>query len=124
MSISSTGLYGSATIVNSDLFNDVEDLKEQVTTLSSSYLTTTNEHRVSCCTNPGGVWTFVRERHVARFVRERHVALHVMVNKISVADIDNLNLFKLREHPQIGTHIQGMKSEINKYHALVQSSTL
>jgi hypothetical protein len=34
MSISSTGLYGSATIVNSDLFNDVEDLKEQVTTLS------------------------------------------------------------------------------------------
>ena len=27
MSISSTGLYGSATIVNSDLFNDVEALK-------------------------------------------------------------------------------------------------
>ncbi len=27
MSISSTGLYGSATIVNSDLFNDVETLK-------------------------------------------------------------------------------------------------
>ena len=26
MSISSTGLYGSATIVNSDLFNDVESL--------------------------------------------------------------------------------------------------
>ena len=38
MSISSTGLYGSATIVNSDLFNDVETLKEQVTTLSTSYL--------------------------------------------------------------------------------------
>jgi hypothetical protein len=45
MSISSTGLYGSATIVNSDLFNDVEDLKEQVTTLSTSYLDTTREHR-------------------------------------------------------------------------------
>ena len=45
MSISSTGLYGSATIVNSDLFNDVEDLKEQVTTLSTSYSTTTQEHR-------------------------------------------------------------------------------
>jgi hypothetical protein len=43
------------------------------------------------------------------------------LNKISVADIDNLNLFKLSEHPQIGTHIQGMKSEINKYHALVKS---
>ena len=41
MSISSTGLYGSATIVNYDLFNDVSDLKEQVTTLLTSYLTTT-----------------------------------------------------------------------------------
>jgi len=28
MSISSTGLYGSATIVNSDLFNDVEDISD------------------------------------------------------------------------------------------------
>ena len=45
MSISSTGLYGSATIVNTDLFNDVETLKEQVTTLSTSYLQTTQEHR-------------------------------------------------------------------------------
>ena len=51
MSISSTGLYGSATIVNSDLFNDVEDLKEQVTTLSTSYLTTTNEHRIDISQN-------------------------------------------------------------------------
>ena len=40
MSISSTGIYGSATFVNSDLFNDVESLKEQVTTLSTSYLDT------------------------------------------------------------------------------------
>ena len=38
MSINSTGLYGSATIVNSDLFTDVETLKEQVTTLSTTYL--------------------------------------------------------------------------------------
>ena len=36
MSISSTGLYGSATIVNSDLFTDVETLKETVTTLNTS----------------------------------------------------------------------------------------
>ena len=43
MCISSTGLYGSATIVNSDIFDDVEALKEQVTTLSTSYLTTTND---------------------------------------------------------------------------------
>jgi hypothetical protein len=35
MSISSTGLNGSGTIVNSDLFNDVEVLKEQVTTMRS-----------------------------------------------------------------------------------------
>ena len=42
MCISSTGLYGSATSMNSDLFNDVETLKKQVTTLST-YLET--EHR-------------------------------------------------------------------------------
>jgi hypothetical protein len=42
MSISLTGLYGSATIVNSDLFNDVDALKEQVPTLSTSFLTTTH----------------------------------------------------------------------------------
>ena len=35
MSISSTGLYGSATIVNSDLFTDVETLKETVTNLNT-----------------------------------------------------------------------------------------
>ena len=35
--------------------------------------------------------------------------LHVVVNKISVADIDNLKLFKLSEHPQIEPHIQGLK---------------
>ena len=44
MSISS-GLYGSATLVNSDLFNDVETLKETVTTLNTTYLQTTQEHR-------------------------------------------------------------------------------
>ena len=51
MSISSTGLYGSATIVNTDIFDDVEALKEQVTTLSTSYLTTTNEHRIDISQN-------------------------------------------------------------------------
>jgi hypothetical protein len=45
MSISSTGLYGSATIVNTDIFDDVQALKEEMVTLSTSYLTTTNEHR-------------------------------------------------------------------------------
>ena len=51
MSISSTGLYGSATIVNTDIFDDVQALKEQVTTLSTSYLTTTNEHRIDISQN-------------------------------------------------------------------------
>jgi exonuclease VII large subunit len=51
MSISSTGLYGSASIVNSDVFNDVESLKEQVTTLSTSYLDTTREHRIDISQN-------------------------------------------------------------------------
>jgi len=41
MSISSTGLYGSATIVNSDLFTDIETLKETVITLNTTYLQTT-----------------------------------------------------------------------------------
>ena len=51
MSTSSTGLNGSATTVNSDLFSDVEALKEQVTTLSTSYLTTTNKHRIDISQN-------------------------------------------------------------------------
>jgi hypothetical protein len=51
MSIRSTGLYGSATIVNTDLFDDVEALKEQVTTLSTSYLNTTHEHRIDISKN-------------------------------------------------------------------------
>jgi hypothetical protein len=59
---------------------------------------------------------------VARFKSARIFnPLHVVVNKISVADIDKLNLFKLSKHPQIGPHIQGIKPEINKYHAIVQS---
>ncbi len=60
MSISPTGLYGSATIVNSDLFNDVEDLKEQVTTLSTSYLQTTAEHRTDTSQNRFNISRTVR----------------------------------------------------------------
>ena len=51
MSISSTGLYGSATIVNSDLFTDVETLKETLTTLNTTYLQTTQEHRTDIWQN-------------------------------------------------------------------------
>ena len=51
MSISSTGLYGSASIVNTDIFDDLLTLKEEVTALSTIYLTTTNEHRVDILQN-------------------------------------------------------------------------
>ena len=51
MSISSTGLYGSATIVDTSLFDDVETLKEEMVTLSTSYLQTTNEHRIDISQN-------------------------------------------------------------------------
>jgi hypothetical protein len=51
MSISSIGPYGSATIVNSDLFNDVETLQETVVTLGTTYLQTTQEHRDNISTN-------------------------------------------------------------------------
>ena len=51
MSISSTGLYGSATIVNTDIFDDLLTLKEEVTALSTIYLTTTNEHRIDILQN-------------------------------------------------------------------------
>ena len=47
--------------------------------------------------------------------------LYVVGVNISVADIDNLNLFKLSDHPRIGPHIKVMVSEINKYHVIVQS---
>jgi hypothetical protein len=47
---SSTGIYGSTAILNSDhftdLFTDVETLKETAPTLNTTYLQTTNEHRV------------------------------------------------------------------------------
>jgi Leucine-rich repeat (LRR) protein len=51
MSISSTGLYGNATLVATDLFDDVQALKEEMVTLSTSYLTTTNEHRIDISQN-------------------------------------------------------------------------
>ena len=37
MSISSTGLYGSATIVNTDIFDDVQTLKEEIHTYIHTY---------------------------------------------------------------------------------------
>ena len=59
---------------------------------------------------------------VARFkVARIFNPLHVLGNQISVADIDSLKIFRLSEHPLIRPHIEGMKSELIKYHALVKS---
>ena len=38
-----------------------------------------------------------------------------------VADIDSLQNLRLTKHPLIMPHIEGMKSEIIKYHTLVKS---
>ena len=46
--------------------------------------------------------------------------LHVLGYPISVADIDSLKIVRLTEHPLIVPHIEGMKSEIIKYQALVK----
>ena len=48
--------------------------------------------------------------------------LHVLGYPISVADIDSLKFFRLIEHPLIRPHtVEGMKTELIKYHALVKS---
>jgi hypothetical protein len=51
--------------VNSDLFSDVEALKEQVTALSTSYLTTTNEHRIDISQNLSKINDISNHRIVA-----------------------------------------------------------
>ena len=43
--------------------------------------------------------------------------LHVLVNRISVSDIDGLKIFKLYEHPEIRPQIEVMKTEVMKYQA-------
>ena len=62
-----------------------------------------------------------RKAEVARFkVASIFNPLHVLGNPISVPDIDSLKTFSLSEHPLrlIRPHIEGMKSELIKYHAL------
>ncbi len=87
MSISSTGLYGSATIVNSDLFNDVEDLKEQVTTLSTSYLQTTQEHREDISQNRLDRYSLIQLyiNGVAFFMALS--SLRIVVDSLSTIDV-------------------------------------
>ena len=58
---------------------------------------------------------------VARFkVARIFNPLHVLGYPISVSDIDSLKILRLTEHPLIMPHIDGMKSEIIKYQALVK----
>jgi hypothetical protein len=47
--------------------------------------------------------------------------LHVLGNKISVSDIDELKIFKFFEHPEIRPQIELMKTEVIKYQALAGS---
>ena len=60
---------------------------------------------------------FMRAMNMARIFNP----LHVLGNQISVADIDSLKILPLSEHPWISLHIEGMKSELIKFHALVKS---
>ena len=63
-----------------------------------------------------------KEAEVARLkVARIFKPLHVFGHSISVADIDSLKIFRLTEHPLIRPHIEGMKSELIKYHTLVNS---
>ena len=47
--------------------------------------------------------------------------LLILVNKISVSDIDGLKMFKLYEHPEIRPQIEVMKTEVMKYQTLAGS---
>ncbi len=47
--------------------------------------------------------------------------LHVLVNKISVSNIDELKVFKLYDHPEIRPQVDVMKTEVKKYQALAGS---
>jgi len=46
--------------------------------------------------------------------------LHVIGNKIGVADIDNLKLLKFSQHPDIRPRLEGRKAEISKYNLLAE----
>jgi hypothetical protein len=47
--------------------------------------------------------------------------LHVLGNKISVSDIDELKIFKLYEDPEIRPQVDVMKTEVMKYQTLTGS---
>ncbi len=47
--------------------------------------------------------------------------LHVLANKISVSDVEGLQILKLSQYPQIMLQIEVMKTEVIKYQTLADS---
>ena len=87
MSISSTGLYDSATIVNTDIFDDLLTLKEEVTALSTIYLTTTNEHRIDILQNKQDI-TDIKGKITLSFASPEKENLYIYIY-----DVITWNLF-------------------------------
>ena len=87
MSISSTGLYGSATIVNSDLFTDVETLKETVTTLNTTYLQTTAEHRADISQNRTDISSNLSKINDISTNKIPKLILDISLNRFDINDI-------------------------------------
>ena len=97
MSISSTGLNGSATIVNTDLFDDVEALKEQVTTLSTSYLTTTNEHRIDISQNRQDISSNLSKiNYINRITDIEQDITEISNNRITAIEQDITDIIELQ----------------------------
>jgi len=107
MSISSTGLYGSATIVNTDLFDDVQALKEEVTTLSTSYLTTTAEHRADISQNRFNITDLSNNR----IVKIEQDIFDISTNKIP-AIIDDINDISTNKIPAIIDDINDISDNV------------
>ena len=95
MSISSTGLYGSATLVNSDLFKDVETLKETVTTLNTLYLQTTEEHRTNISLNRQDISSNLNKINDISNNRIVSFEQDISENTLAIYDISTNKIHKL-----------------------------
>ena len=95
MSISSTGLYGSATLVNSDLFTDVETLKETVTTLNTLYLQTTAEHRTNISLNRQDISSNLNKINDISNNRIVSFEQDISENTLAIYDISTNKIHKL-----------------------------
>jgi len=93
MSISSTGLYGSATIVNSDLFTDVETLKETVTKLNTTYLQTTEEHRTDISQNRADISSNLSKINDISTNKIPNLILDISENTSAINDISTITKY-------------------------------